>query len=105
MSRSRMHDDARRLVDHEEVLVLVRNADGYGLVLDRGRVGRRLEVDLLPTLEPPRLRTDEPVDVHARGDHALGRRAGADVLGDESIEAQAYGVIRDADAHAASSRP
>jgi hypothetical protein len=98
VARGRVHDDAGRLVDDEQVLVLPGDAQRHRLVaLDRCGACGRLERDLLPALEPPRLRAALPVDEHAGRDHALRRRARAYVVGDEAVETRAGRVVRDAD--------
>ena len=69
-------DDAGRLVDDEQVLVLPDDVEVH--LLGRERAGRRRELDddLLPALEPvalrPRLTVDEDSAV---GDQPLGERA------------------------------
>ena len=65
---------------------------------ERLRRRRRLELHLLPALQPPRLRARDAVDVHARVDRALGRGARADVRRDERVESRARGVVRNANA-------
>ena len=85
MARARVDDEARGLVDDEQVLVLPhdgRRGRRRGL---RGRLGRT-QLDLLPALEPVALRTRDAVDERARLDGALGGRARADVVGEEAVE-------------------
>ncbi len=66
MSRRRMHDDAGALVDDEQVLVLVRNAQVHvlGSEIARRRHGR-LELELLAAGERRALRPHAAVDQHA----------------------------------------
>ena len=73
----RVHHHARRLVDHEQVLVLVGDREGH-----RGRrsVGlpqvRGFDVHDLPGRNRMALGPDRAVDVHAAGvDQALGIRS------------------------------
>src|SRR6266851_3967723 len=52
MARRWVDDETRRLVDDEQMLVLVRDYEIHLLRLERGRARRRrLEVELLPALE------------------------------------------------------
>ena len=95
---SGMHDEAGRLVDHDEVLVLVRDGERELFALRRLRLRRRLELDVLPTLQPPCLRARDAVDGHAAFDHAFGGRTGAHVLRDERVEPRAGRVVRNANA-------
>jgi hypothetical protein len=93
-----MHDDAGGLVDDDERIVLVGNRELDLFVLDGSRAGGSVELDLLPTLEPPRLRARDAVDERARLDRALRRRARADVRRDESVEARSCRVLRNPNA-------
>ena len=72
----RMDDDACRLVDHEQVLVLPDDVEVHLLRDEWCGVGRELDDDLLPALEPvalgPRLAVDED---GALGDQPLCERA------------------------------
>ena len=87
-----MHHHARRLVDHEQVLVLVDDLvgdPGAGLagINDRG-VGR-LRLHPLARDHAMALRPLSPVHHHHAGvDESLGRRAGADlrVCGEHHVE-------------------
>jgi hypothetical protein len=97
-----MHDDACRLVDDEEVVVLVGDAD-VGRLFD----GRRLslgefERDLLAGLDAVALRAALPVDRDRfRRQEPLGIRARAELVerGEEPVEPRAGGVSGDADAN------
>ena len=69
-----MRDEARRLVDDEQVLVLVHDVEPE---LDRNEhpCRRKRDLDLLAAREPMALRTRPPVDEHvARSHEALGER-------------------------------
>jgi len=101
--RAGVYDNARRFVDDEEVLVLVRDAQ-----VGRRRFGRRLrtlgqlERDLLPWLHAVALCA--PLAVHRdglRGQESLGVRARAELVegGEEAVEPRAGGVSGDADAN------
>jgi len=98
----RMHDDARRLVDHEQVLVFVRNRELHRLRRERRHGGRRrLELELLAAGEPRALGAYLAVDEHAAvAKHSFGRRPRPD-LGDtreEPVEPLAGGAVRNAQA-------
>ena len=95
---SRVDDEAGGLVDHDEVLVLVSDGKLQLFALRRLRLRRRLELHVLPTLQPPRLRPSDAVDDHAGFDHALCCRSRADVLRDERVEPRAGRVVRNANA-------
>jgi hypothetical protein len=58
-----MDDESRRLVDDEEVLVLVRNPELPLLGDERATStgSTRLELDMLPTIEPMALRSPNAV--------------------------------------------
>ncbi len=90
MPGGRVDDHAGRLVDDEQVVVLVRDAKRDVLPLDRGRATiRQLELDLLPAFEPMALRPPGAVDERASlADEPLGRGARADLRDrrQESIE-------------------
>jgi hypothetical protein len=99
--RCRVHDEPRRLVDDEQMLVLVRNPQGELLGLQRnGRLGCQLKLDLLPTLEAKALRARLAVDQDGpRAQQALGLPARGD-LGqrrDETVEPLAGGLGRNGD--------
>ena len=101
VARSGVHDDPGRLVDDEQVLVLVGNAERHVLRFDRRRRGLgRLELDLLPALEAMALGTQLSVDSHdTSGQEALSGRARADLgkLGQEAVEPCAGRRVRNAD--------
>ena len=101
MACARMDDDARRLVHHEQVLVLVRDPERHLLGLDRGRSGLDgLELDLLPTFQPVALRPPGAVDQHgAAGQQTLSRRTRADLgqLGQETVEPRPGRLVGNAD--------
>ncbi len=78
--RARVDDDAGGLVDDEQVLVLPDDVEVHLLGGERAGLGRKLDDDLLPALEPVALRPGLTVDEDgAVGDQALGERAGADL--------------------------
>jgi hypothetical protein len=101
VTRPRMNHDAGGLVDNQQMLVLVYDPEGHLLGLDPGDCSRRgLELDLLPTLEPVALRTDDAVHANrALGQQALRRRPRADIgkLGQEAVEPSARRLVRNAD--------
>jgi hypothetical protein len=71
-----MDDDACRLVDDEQVLVLPDDLQVHLLGYERAGLGRELDDDLLPALEPVALRPRRAVDEDgAAGDQPLGERA------------------------------
>jgi hypothetical protein len=76
-----MHDEPRRLVDDEQVLVFVGNSQLSLLCLQsRLRALARSDLDSLPALEPVTFRDTFTVDKHrAFGEQSLGFAAGADV--------------------------
>jgi hypothetical protein len=85
-----VHDDPGRLVDDEQVPVLVRNPQ-----LARLRLQRRflpvpwLDLERLSPFEPATLLSPLAVDQHrSNGEEALGLRARADLgeRGDEPVE-------------------
>ena len=93
-----MDDEAGRLVDDEEVLVLVDDVERDRLGDELPGLGQR-DVELLPALEPEALRPGLPVDEDvARRDEALGRGARADAgkLGDDGVEAPPRVGVRNA---------
>ncbi len=104
VTRGGMHDDAGRLVDDEEVLVLVGDAKPDLLRGERGLPeAAEVELDLLPALQPMALRPPRSVDQDAPvGEKALGTRARADLLdaGEEPVEPLSARVGRDADSEA-----
>jgi hypothetical protein len=88
--RRRVHDDAGGLVDDEQMLVLVGDADvdRLGLQLRRG-FGGGLELELLPTFEPVALRARAPVEAdRAGGDEPLRFPACPDLgqRGEKAVE-------------------
>jgi hypothetical protein len=99
--RARMDDNARGLVDDEQVLVLVRDAE-----VDAGRPDalaalRLLERDLVPLLDAVALRPGSAVDGDTAGvEQPLGIRARTKLLeaGEEAVEPRARGLSADADA-------
>ena len=86
----RVHDQARRLVDDEQMLVLVGNSQLELLGLERNdRWGCQPKLDLLPTREAKALGTRLAVDEHcARTEQALRLAARSDLGqgGDEAVE-------------------
>ncbi len=99
MSRRGMYHEPGRLVDHEQVLVLIRNDQIHLLRLERARPrGRRLEFELFPAFELVALRTRAPVDEHAPTAHEtlrLGTRTDLGQLREEAVEALPCGLRRD----------
>ena len=75
VSRPGMDDDARRLVDDEQVLVLPDDVEVHLLGRERPGLGGQLDVDLLPALEPVALRPRLAVDETAPS--AISRSASA----------------------------
>jgi hypothetical protein len=75
MAGAGMHDDTGRLVHHEQMRVLVGNAERNLLALDRRRpLRRKLDLELLAALEAVALGPPAAVDVdRSRLDEALGR--------------------------------
>ena len=97
-----MDDDTRRLIDDEEVVVLVRDPQGGRRVFDRLRTLGQLERDLLPGLQAVALRAAFAVDRDGlRGQEPFGVRARAELVegGEEAVEPRAGGVSGDADAN------
>ena len=92
MSRARVNDEAGRLVDDGEVLVLAgeRRRSGAGR---RGALGRAGDRQRLAALEPVALRPREPVDEHTGRDRPLRRCARADVLGEKAVEPLPGGLV------------
>jgi hypothetical protein len=94
-----MHHDAGGLVDHQQVLVLPRDAKARRLGLV-GRLGLglgQLDTDLLPDRQAVALRPSRAVDEHrAACDEPLGDRPRADflLLGEIAVESQARGRRR-----------
>ena len=76
VARPRVDDDARGLVDDEQVLVLPDDVEVHLLGRERPGLGRKLDDDLLPALEPVALRPLLTVDEDgAVGDQPFGERA------------------------------
>jgi hypothetical protein len=77
MSGAGVDDQTGRLVDDEEVLVLVGNPEIERLVLELGLGDRgRIEIDVLATVQPVALRPRGAVDLDRAGaQQALGRSA------------------------------
>jgi hypothetical protein len=91
-------DDSRRLVDHEQMLVLVDDRErnllrGQRLPLEESRVG----LHRLAALQPVALRPLLPIDTdRTRGQQPLRGRTRAD-LGlerEEAVEPRSRGVLR-----------
>jgi hypothetical protein len=96
-----MDDDACGLVDDEQVLVLVRDAEIDARGPDPLSPLGRLELDLLAFLEAIALWPRRAVDGDAAGlEQALGVRAGSELLeaAEEPVEPRARGVSADANA-------
>ena len=99
-----MHDDAGRLVDDEEVLVLPGDRDRrlFRDELRRGLHGR-FELELFTASQPVTLRPRGSVDEHtAVGKQAPGSAARSD-LGlprEKAVEPLAGGLVRNASLHA-----
>jgi hypothetical protein len=95
-----MDDDARRLVDDEQVLVLPGDPKVDLFPLERlWLLGRQLDLELLPTLEPVALCANAAVDAYRAGlDQALRYRARSDLrlLGEEPVETVARRLVRNA---------
>ena len=94
-----MHDETRRLVDHEQMLVLVGDPQLALLRLQRDVLPlRHLHLQPLAALEPVALRTQLAIDPHRSGrEQALGLSARGD-LGqgrDEPVEPLAGSFGRD----------
>ena len=100
MPGRRVDDDPGRLVDDEQVLVLVGDSqvDRLGLEPER-RLGRGVDLELLPTFETVALRPRRPVEADdACGDQPLGFAARSDLgqRGEEAVEPLARGRVGDA---------
>src|SRR5919204_834251 len=102
--RRGMDNEAGRLVDYHQVLVLVGNAEVHLLRHQSGLpVRRRLELHLLPTRKPVALADDASVDEHAASLEQPFRHASRPDLGDggkEAVEALPGGAVRNALLHA-----
>ena len=98
----RVHDNSRRLVHDEQVVVLVGNSklDVLGLKGDLRLLGRQLDLQLLPTLQAVTLRLRASIDAHrARRKQLLGSRARTDLgkLREEAVQARARRFVRNAE--------
>jgi hypothetical protein len=94
-----MHDDAGRLVHHEQVLVLVGDPqlDVLWNELGRLRLGK-LDLDRLSALQPPAFDGRLAAEPNgSRGDQALGGTARPDLgqFGEETVEPRPGGGFRD----------
>ena len=100
MAGRRMDDETGRLVDDEQVLVLVRHGEVDLLRDEPARPRRgRLELELLAADEPVALRTRPPVDEHAAVlDQPLGDRPRPDLRKqrEEAVEPRPASLLRDA---------
>jgi hypothetical protein len=99
MARGGMHDDAGRLVDYEQVLVLVGDPqlDVLWNELGRLRLGK-LDLDRLSALQPPAFDGRLAAEPNgSRGDQALGGTARPDLgqFGEETVEPRPGGGFRD----------
>jgi hypothetical protein len=102
VSRAGVHDDAGRLVDDEEVVVLVRDSEVGARLLRRGRTLGQLERDLLAGLHAIALRAALAVDGdRLRAQKSLGVGARTELVegGEEAVEPRARGVSGDEDAN------
>jgi hypothetical protein len=98
---ARMDDDAGRLVDDEQVLVLVGDAEVDAGGPDPLPAFRRLEDDLVALLDAVALRPGSATDGDAaRIEQPFGVRARTELLevGEEAVEPRARGLSADADA-------
>ena len=99
--RSRMHDEAGRLVDDEQVLVLVRQRDGDGLRREHRGRARELDLDHRSCLQAVALRARRAVDQHRSvAQQALRERARPDLRtrGERTVEPRARVGLSDAEA-------
>src|SRR5205823_6139634 len=100
----RVHDEARRFVDDDEMLVLVRDPQVHRLGREAGLLRLRwLELDLLSTRQAVALAARVAVDPHGLGlEEPLGHTPGADLRqrGEEAVEPLARSFLRDALLHA-----
>lgn len=91
-----MDDDARRLVDHEQVLVLERDPERHLLVLqDAWRCLRNRQLELLAALEAVALRPRRAVDERRTlREQALGRGTGSNLRQrrEEAVQPLARGL-------------
>jgi hypothetical protein len=100
MSGGRVDHDPSRLVDDEEVLVLVGDGQVELLRLELGRLlGRQVDLERLAACEAVALRRRGAVDPDGAGvDQPLSGAAGRDLgqPGEEAIEALTGGLVRNA---------
>lgn len=95
-----MNDNTRRLVDDEQMLVLVDDSKPHLLRHERCRRFWPIELDLLATGEPGALPRLLAVDEHrAPGEQPLGRRPGANLgeTSQEAVQPEPGGLARDLD--------
>jgi hypothetical protein len=98
MARRGMRDHSGRLLDHQQMLVLVRNPETDVLCLEGSWSRRRLELDFLTTRQPDALLGGSAVDEHrAARQYALGCCTRADLgqAGEEAVEPEPGGLARD----------
>src|SRR4051794_31233313 len=92
---ARMYDDARGLVDDDQVLVLVGDRERRGRDRLARRLGRGLDVDPLAAVEHVALGLGHAIDAHQAGvDPALRLRPRAGVRGQEDVQPLARGLGR-----------
>ena len=93
VARARMNDDAGRLVDDEQVLVLPRDAEVHLLGDERRGVGRQLDEDVLPTRQPMALGAGLAVDEDGPvGDQPFGEAARADLRASRERSVESLGL-------------
>ncbi len=98
---ARVHGHSGRLVDDDDVLVLVHDADGHRLGFEPGDRTGKLDLHHRSALETVTLRPHEAVDRHrAFRQQSLGKRACCDLasLGERSVEARPGLRLSDAEA-------
>ena len=98
-----MHDDARGLVDDDQVLVLEGDLEPRDRRVDGRRVRRAILLEHLDPLAAAHARPlarRRAVDEHETGgEQARGLRARAERPGEERVEALALGLRRDVELH------
>jgi len=103
-----VHDDAGRLVYHQQVLVLPGDPEWKLLPHQLGRAAfGQLERELLPAFEPVALRPDGAVDERGTAlEQSLRRRARADLgqRGEEAVEPPPSSLCGNYDSKRAQSR-